>query len=436
VSSIEPGTPVFIKSDPTRLRQILLNLMGNAFKFTNQGFVSLRVHQLPGAAQPDAAQPDAGGHLLKFEVRDSGIGISPEQQERLFQSFCQADTSTTRNFGGTGLGLSISRRLSELMGGAIGVESGAGQGSIFWFTIRVQDADSDFIKEHYVPTVNLSGKRVLFVDDSAEFIQVVREQAESWGMRADVAYYGDKALELVAQAEAANDPYDVVSLDMNMPGITGLETAQKMAQLDQNQHTKRLLLTAMRVTPERDVLDAAGIAFAMQKPASARALREALLRILSPSDQHTNLARHAKDHQVAAMLQNKRVLVAEDNSVNQMVIKGMLKKLGLSFEIANDGLEVVDRYLSDDSGFDLILMDCEMPNQDGYQAARAIRSIEDKRARKPLPIIALTAHAMREHQQKSLAAGMNGHLAKPLEIEQLKAMLVEHLWQPSQIPTA
>lgn len=423
VSSIEPGTPVFIKSDPTRLRQILLNLMGNAFKFTNQGFVSLRVHQ-----ETDPAQ--GPGVLLKFEVRDSGIGIPLDVQAKLFQSFSQADTTTTRNYGGTGLGLSISRRLSELMGGQIGVSSEPGSGSTFWFTIRVDEADSDFIKEHYVPTVNLSGKRVLFVDDSAEFIQVVREQAESWGMRADVAYYGEKALEMVAQAEVDQDPYDVVSLDMNMPGITGLETAQAMAQHDAEQHTKRLLLTAMRVTPKRDVLDNAGIAFAMQKPASARALREALLRILTPSDQSGSPERREKDHQVAQLLQNKRILVAEDNSVNQMVIKGMLKKLGIAVAVANDGLEVVDRYLSDDEGFDLILMDCEMPNQDGYQACQAIRSIETKRDRRPIPIIALTAHAMREHQQKSLDAGMNGHLAKPLELDQLKAMLVEHLWQP------
>lgn len=418
VCSIEPGTPTFIKSDPTRLRQILLNLMGNAFKFTNEGYISLRIHTEP------CDSDDV--HLLKFEIKDTGIGISAEQQKKLFSSFNQADKSTTRQYGGTGLGLSISKKLSELMGGDVGVESAPGKGSTFWFTIVVNDADTQFVREHFVPTSALKNKRVLFVDDSPEFIQVVKEQAESWGMQADIAYYGEKALELIDIANAAGTPYDIVSLDMNMPTLTGLEVAQQMTRNESQRAIKRLLLTAMRMTPPKEVLADAGIATAMQKPASARALREAFLDMIGSGQSYRN-ADNKRSTSFASSLQSKRVLVAEDNSVNQMVIKGMLKKLGVELDIANDGAQAVQKYSLSKPRYDLILMDVEMPNLDGYQASLAIREFEAEQSIEPVPIVALTAHAMKEHQQKSMDSGMNGHLAKPLEIEQLKNVLVEFL---------
>lgn len=418
VCSIEPGTPTFIKSDPTRLRQILLNLMGNAFKFTNEGYISLRIHTEPCDSNDV--------HLLKFEIKDTGIGISAEQKKKLFSSFNQADKSTTRQYGGTGLGLSISKKLSELMGGDVGVESTPGQGSTFWFTIIVNDADTQFVREHFVPTSALKNKRVLFVDDSPEFIQVVKEQAESWGMKADIAYYGEKALELIDLANSAGKPYDIVSLDMNMPTLSGLEVAQQMTRNESQRAIKRLLLTAMRMTPPKEVLAEAGIATAMQKPASARALREAFLDMIGSGQSYRN-AENKKSISFASSLENKRVLVAEDNSVNQMVIKGMLKKLGVELDIANDGAEAVQQYSLTKPRYDLILMDVEMPNLDGYQASLAIREFETEHNIQPVPIVALTAHAMKEHQQKSMDSGMNGHLAKPLEIEQLKNILVEFL---------
>lgn len=280
---IEPGTPVYIKSDPTRLRQILLNLLGNAFKFTPQGSVTLRV-----VAMQDPPE------LLRFEIIDTGIGISADNQKKLFTSFAQADSSTSRHFGGTGLGLSISKKLSELMGGSIGVESEAGKGSCFWFSIRAQSASEEFI----------------------------------------------------AQQMAAK--------------TAGVSGASRTAVLPEN-------------------------------------------------------------------LWHKRILVAEDNAVNQMVVKGMLNKINVAFEIANDGAIALEKIRNNAQTFDLILMDCEMPNMDGFEATRAIRDYEQRNNRSPIPIVALTAHVMEEHQRKSADSGMNGHLAKPLELDRLRDTLLKLL---------
>ncbi len=417
VCSLEPGTPIFVKGDPTRVRQILLNLLGNAFKFTNEGLVSLRVQEIKDAAHN-------GEHLLRFEVRDTGIGISEKNKETLFQMFTQADSSTSRQFGGTGLGLSISKKLSELMGGEIGVHSKLGEGSTFWFTIRCSNADDAFVRENYVPVSTLKGRKILIVDDSPEFTHVVKEQVESWGMRAKVAYFGDQALALLEEAAAAGDPFELATLDMNMPGMTGLECAQRMQANPALRQCRSILLTAMRMIPAKEELLAAGIELAMQKPASARALRQALLGLAgSVSATHP----HYREEPIASPLQDKRVLVAEDNSVNQMVIVGMLKKLGVQYTLATNG-EIALQKLQDDSAqFDLVLMDCEMPLLDGYTTAQRFREFERQHHLPHTPIIALTAHVLQEHQVKTQQAGMDDHIGKPLEFNTLKEKLVQYL---------
>jgi signal transduction histidine kinase/CheY-like chemotaxis protein len=429
VCSLEPGTPPFIHADPTRLRQILLNLLGNAFKFTNEGLVSLRVHEIRNAPGIGTSE-----HLLQFEVRDTGIGISPAAQEHLFAAFSQADSSTSRQFGGTGLGLSISKQLTELMGGAIGVHSESGKGSTFWFTLRCGNAAEAFVQEHYFPLSALKGRKLLIVDDSPDFTHVIREQAESWGMRAQVAYFGNQALELLEQAARAGDPFELVTLDMNMPGMNGLECAQRIHASPLLNGCRCILLTAVRMIPSKTELLAAGIQLAMQKPASARALRQAILELLEGRTSSVPLQR--EDAQPNP-LRDKQVLVAEDNAVNQMVIAGMLKKLGIHCTLAGNGVEALQHLRENAARFDLVLMDCEMPDLDGYSATTQYRAFEKQAQLPRLPIIALTAHVLQEHQARALQAGMDGHLAKPLEFDVLKEKLLNLLLPDARVaPTS
>lgn len=414
--AIKPGTPVFIKSDPTRLRQILLNLLGNAFKFTPRGGIYLRVSSV-------SHDPKLQTHTLKFEIQDTGIGMTTEQMAQLFEAFTQADSTTTRQFGGTGLGLSISKSLAELMGGEIGMSSTQGEGSTFWFTVQCAPAAETFVRQHELSVDSLIGQRVLFVDDSVEFTQVVVEQANGWGMHAEASYHGEDALRRLQLAQASGKPFDIVSLDMNMPGMSGLEIAQALQADPPLAASKRVLLTAMRVTPPRDELQQAGISEAIQKPASARTLKECFLRLTGRTV--PAVVRDLTERRLP--LAGANVLVAEDNDVNQIVIKSMLKKLGVQCTIANNGISVLQVFADASPPFDLILMDCEMPEMDGFSATRAIRQQEKDLQRPPTPIIALTAHAMKEHQLLCHECGMDDCLSKPIELDTLEDKLIAFL---------
>ena len=416
--SLEPGTPTLVKSDPCRLRQILLNLLGNAFKFTQSGSIILRVRE----TEPKVA----GEYTLHFEVRDTGIGIRPEQQENLFSEFTQADSTISREYGGTGLGLSISRQLVHLMGGEIGIESQVGEGSRFWFTLQCRQCEPQFIREHFVPLSALEAVKLLIVDDSTDFCQVLKEQAEAWGMRPEVAFTAAEALEKLHAASAAGAPFQVVTLDRNLPGTNGLECARRIKHTAAIPHCHCILLTAMRRVPGRAELEAAGIDLAMQKPISARTLRQAILGLMEGGGQGQQ-PRHEK---AASPIQGQTVLVAEDNNVNQMVITGMLKKLGVNCELVANGEQALQAFTREPHRFDLIFMDCEMPVMDGYHSCRQIREFEDQHHLPRTPILALTAHAMREHQQRALAAGMDGHLSKPVDLATIKEKLLQYLVFP------
>ncbi|RLU02664.1 MAG: response regulator [Ketobacter sp.] len=416
ICSLAPGTPTFIKSDPTRLRQIILNLLGNAFKFTNTGRITLRVEELKEQSEGDQ-------HMLRFSISDTGIGIDQEHQNKLFQAFSQVDSSITREYGGTGLGLSISKQLSQLMGGDIGLDSEPGKGSCFWFTIRCRLADAQFTRENIVSLTPLKGKRLLVVDDSPAFVKVVREQAGTWGMRTEEAFYGEKALQMFAEAIKQDDPFDLITLDMNMPGMTGMECSQRIKELDSQHHCRMILLTAMRNMPSQPELESAGIDLALQKPASARALRQSMMGLLH----HRQRKALSASRPVDSPLRGKRILVVEDNDVNQLVICGMLKKLQLEYSVTGNGLEAVHLYAQQHDQFDLILMDCEMPVMDGYEASKRIRQLETEQNLSPIPILALTAHALQEHSQHAIRSGMNDHIAKPVNFDTLRGALTAYL---------
>lgn len=417
--SVAPGTPTLIKSDPTRLRQMLLNLLGNAFKFTQQGHIHLRVHQ------DTTASTDTGEYLLKFEITDTGIGIPIAAQSRLFQAFSQAEHDTSRKYGGSGLGLSICARLAQLMGGSIGVHSMPGAGSTFWFTIRCRDADAPFVSNQVLPFFDLKGSRVLLVDDSPDYLHMLHEQVQSWGMQAHTAENGDTALRLLKAAAAEGQGFQLVSLDLSMPGMNGLEVAASIKAEPALQPVHCLLLSAARFIPSRAELMSAGINMALQKPASAVVLKSAFRQLLS------GFADVPSATPMAAMSvpDNFHLLVADDNPVNQMVIRGMLAKLGVPCEVVNNGREAVNRVLGNPEHFHLILMDCEMPEMDGFQATQAIREMESVQHRRPMTILALTAHALQEHVDHCMEAGMDGHLAKPINLDSLREALQRYMTQ-------
>jgi signal transduction histidine kinase/CheY-like chemotaxis protein len=420
LASIEPQTPMFIKADPTRLRQILLNLLSNAFKFTHRGRITLRIHTITHNQQS----------LLRFEVTDTGIGMTNEQQERLFEAFSQGDISTTRKFGGTGLGLSISKRLVDLMNGYMKVHSQIGHGSCFEVCIPCEPASADFVEDHFVPLTALQGQRVLFVDDSVEFAQIMTEQAVAWGMIADAVHDGEHALALMLKADGEHKPYDMVVLDMRMPRMSGLEVAQEMARNPALADIKRILLTAMRIPPSKEELASVGLHLVLQKPTSANVLRNALLELLGCQEKYRSTSEKRQSMSIVQrMLQGKRLLIAEDNAVNQMVVLGMLKKLGISATVAQHGMEALTIYKAHPSAYDLILMDCEMPELDGYQTTEAIRLFEQEQQLSAVKIVALTAHAMRDQQLRCLKVGMDDFLTKPLAFERLKQMLMQMFWQ-------
>jgi len=396
--------PPMIQSDPNRIRQVVLNLMSNAFKFTTEGTIIFHVSR---------AQQNEQEWLL-FEVSDTGIGISFEQQQKLFSAFSQADSSTSRKYGGTGLGLVISKKLIEMMGGEIGLESTPGKGSRFWFRLPLVASS----KEIELPgsLALLQGKRLLIVDDCPDFAQVVRNQAQHWGMEAEIAARGDAALAMLRTALQQNRPFDLVTLDMKMPGLSGIEVAQSMQNDAELQKTPRVLLTAMRHPPDQHLLKQAGICFFQQKPVSSRGFRDLLVDAFT----NQNLFSDQTARNQEATFKGKKVLVAEDNAVNQMVINGLLKKLGITATVASDGKQAYEHYIAGNEQFDLVLMDCEMPETDGFTATALIRRWEAENRKPRKPIIALTAHALQEYQRRCIDAGMDAHVSKPIQLSILR----------------
>jgi PAS domain S-box-containing protein len=397
--------PDGLVGDPLRLQQVLLNLANNAVKFTERGEVELRVR---------LQQRLGDGIELRFEVRDTGIGISAEQSGRLFQSFQQADNSTTRRYGGTGLGLVIAKRLVELMGGRIGVDSVAGQGSTFWFTARLGlDAERQ-AQPRSLPIA--TGLRVLVVDDNEPAREVISELIRELGYTSAPAASGIEALAAIERADAAGQPFDFVLLDWKMPGMDGIALAHEIRRRTLQKAPLLLMATAYDRDEVLPQAREAGISEVLTKPVSSASLCAALLR--QTGDDRSPSSGPADTLSEVAELKGLRALLVEDNELNQEVATEFLQALGLTVDLAADGVLALQKMQR--QGYDVVLMDMQMPVMDGLSATRAIRQLPGLQA---LPIIAMTANAMAQDRERCIEAGMNDHIAKPIDVQELVAKL-------------
>jgi signal transduction histidine kinase/DNA-binding response OmpR family regulator len=402
-----PEVPMLLRGDPGRLRQILLNLVGNALKFTEFGGVGVETTRLES---PDPRT------WLRFTVLDSGIGIPKEAQSRLFEKFSQADSSTTRRFGGSGLGLAICRQLVEIMGGSIGFTSEPGEGSRFYFELPFQRVEGMLPapQREAMP----AGLRVLVVDDNDINRVIFHKQLTAWGMTVDCADSGDAALTALAAAANEKNPYRLVLADYMMPQMDGLELARCIA-LDPALGAPRIVLaTSLGVRSSGSDGRPSEVDAVLVKPVSPSKLFDTIVSLLGTAPHDAAGTRHVEDTpraEAMPRLRALRILVAEDNHVNQLLVRAMLEKAGHRIDVAANGIEAVDAVYK--RPYDIVLMDMQMPEMDGLAASRRIRSLDGPMAQ--VPIIALTANAMHGVREQVLAAGMNDHVTKPINRREL-----------------
>lgn len=412
LTPVLPLEPVLmVNSDENRIRQILINLIGNAIKFTETGEIIVRLINFG----------EADGRVqLRLEVSDTGIGMSRDQQSRIFDSFSQADSSTTREFGGTGLGLAISQQLVSLLGGNLEVESEPGKGSTFYFNISLATADQNHEVSEF--TQELHGKRVLIVDDNLTNREILHNQCEAWGMIDGSADNGLKALDMLRLAERKNQQYDLILLDWHMPNMDGIELA-KLIQQDPAISTPRMvMLSSAAFDEEATRASEVGIQRYLNKPVRQKPLFDCLTQVInSPVVTPSSIIKPNPESTEATLIKAS-ILLAEDNLVNQEVAKLMLEMLGCQVTVASNGQEAIDSILQ--KKFDLVLMDCHMPEKDGFAAATEIRQHEKTNANsKHLPIIALTANIQKGIQDECRKAGMDDYMSKPFDQQQLSEVL-------------
>jgi PAS domain S-box-containing protein len=422
VCDIDPRVARFVLGDPLRLRQVLENLVGNAIKFTEKGMIAIEVQ--PGKA----GQTDTP--MIEFSVRDTGMGVAPAVRSRLFQPFSQGDESTTRRFGGTGLGLAICRQLVRLMNGDIGVESEPGRGSRFWFTVGLEPVPPTRAEASAVQR----STRLLLVDRDDEHRKAGVNQAIGLGYAVDAVARGREALELLDAAASRREPYDVVLFDVAMDDVSALEFARAVRENRQLDGTRMLMAAAVDVLPGVESFREAGVAEVLLKPLRGREIARAVEA--GRSEAHSVQAVAARDGastaaggdaSAAPAPCRARVLVAEDNLVNQEIVVAMLENLGCRIVVAADGREAIQRWRP--GQFDLVLMDCMMPVMDGFEATAQLRALERELGTRT-PVVALTANALLGDREACLAAGMDDYLAKPFTMAQLTRILDR--WAPTQ----
>jgi CheY-like chemotaxis protein len=397
------------------LRQVLTNLLGNAIKFTDHGEVIVRVEK---------DSENENEVVLRFAVSDTGIGIDESVKSKLFHAFIQADGSTTRKYGGTGLGLAISKQIVTLMDGDIGIKSNPTKGSTFWFTAKFEKSSADVLVSAPVRT-SLDGLRILIVDDNATNRRIVAHQISGWGVVFDEAQSGAEALEILRSAARNNSPYDVAILDLMMPGMDGFQLAEAIKNDQQIAGTHLMMLTSFGLRGDGARAKHTGVAAYLTKPVRQSQLFDCLMNVLAKpvnsssaeSEQTTQLiTKHALEE---AKESQRAILLAEDNLVNQKVAIRQLKKLGYRAEVVGNGREVLNALKH--KTYDVVLMDCQMPEMDGYEATAAIRQLEGKASQ--TLIVAMTANALEGDRDKCLAAGMDDYISKPVRVEDLHKVL-------------
>ena len=404
---IAPDVPEFVSGDSVRLRQIILNLVGNAIKFTHQGEVALRVKTIAATKET---------RTLQISVADTGIGIPPEKQKFIFDPFTQADASTTRNYGGTGLGLTISARLISMMGGRIWVESEVGRGSQFHFTVQLRVGDEPPGLESMVPVEALRNIRVLVVDDNSTNRQILQEMLKRWEAKSTAVEGGGQALTELISAQKAGQPYQLLLTDMHMPKMDGFTLVEEIRHRSGLEMIAIMMLTSAAHREDAERCRALGITSYLFKPIRKLELLTAILGVLG---QNRTISEPAPATLSEPVVPGRRldILLAEDNRVNQVVATRLLERMGHTITVANNGAEALS--LLAGRSFDLVLMDIQMPQIDGLAAAKSIR-LREAQTHCHVPIIAMTAHAMKGDRERCLEAGMDGYVSKPINTKDLE----------------
>ena len=418
---IDPDTPLDLRGDPLRLGQVLINLTSNAIKFTEHGEILVEV-KFRGLEDDQVR--------LRFEVSDTGIGMNEEQAAGLFQPFSQADESTTRRFGGTGLGLAISKTLVALMGGEIGVHSAPGKGSTFWFTVTARRAVAPVARRQ--PSPDLRGLRVLVVDDNQTARTILTEALQAMSFDATAVHSGEAALAELSRSVTDGDPapYRLVLMDWSMPGFDGIETMREIKKIKGLAALPTVIVvTAFGREQVRNTAQEVGAEAFLVKPVNQSTLFDTIMTIFGKEQAAPVAALGGRRTGAQVSLTGKRILLAEDNEINQLVAIEILQAEGMIVDVAENGREALQMVKG--RHYDAVLMDIQMPEMDGFEATQLIR--EDRRFQR-LPIIAMTAHAMVEERAKCLASGMNDHVAKPIDPDLLFAALAKWIRPPESLP--